>query len=312
MRAFSAALLLVLWGVPARALPPSNDGTSAQVFFERGRVAATAGDPATACKNFEESLRLDLAVGTLFNLAQCEEKLGKLASAWQHLREGIDRLDPSDPRIAPARKAADALAPTIPKLRVVLAASAASARVSRDGVELNGLSLSEPLSVNPGKHTVLVECDGYESNRYDLELAESESKTLSVELGKRKPPGALGAPGNLAPRVSGPLPLEAAPLRTVGWIGVVAGGVSLAAGLSAGALAYERSSVVVGHCDAERICDSEGKAALLSGQRYGAISTITTLVGLGVLSAGIVILLVTKPSNAMHRALLHLTDGVHF
>jgi hypothetical protein len=304
LKALFAMGALVLWAAPVFGAPPSNDGASAQLFFERGRDAAAAGDTATACKNFEESLRLEVAVGTLFNLAQCEEKLGQLASAWQHLREGVDRLDPGDPRVPPARKAADALAPRIPKLRVVLslAASAAPVRVRRDGVELTGLSLSEPLPVNPGKHTVVVECEGYEPNRYDVELAEGEAKTLPVELGKQSAVVAVKS----GPAVPGPAPVEASPLRTVGWIGVVAGGVSLAAGLATGALAYERSRVVDDKCDAARICEPEGSAALKSAQRYGTVSTVTTLVGLGLLGTGVVLLLVAKPS--MSRALLHFTE----
>ena len=87
-----------------QSTPPPSDAVSAQLFFQRGRDAATGGDASAACSFFEESLRFESAVGTLFNLASCKTDLGELASAWQYLREGIDRLDERDPR----RKAAEA------------------------------------------------------------------------------------------------------------------------------------------------------------------------------------------------------------
>jgi hypothetical protein len=296
-------LLISLVAAPSFAAPPSSDGASAQLFFERGREAADKGEATSAGNNFEESLRLEIAVGTLFNLAQCEEKLGRLASAWQHLREGIGRLEPSDPRVPPARKAADALAPRIPKLQILLASGAPSTlRVSRDGVALTGLSLSEPLPVNPGKHTVLVEDDGFEPNRFEVELAEGESKTLTVEPGKPLPDAPVKKPTTGVTLAA----QESSPLRTAGWVGIALGGASLGVGLVTGGLSYERSRVVKDHCDASGVCDSDGLSALSSAKTYGGIATVTTLVGIGVLGAGVVLLLVTKPS--VSHAVLHLTE----
>jgi len=58
-----------------------------------------AGQLADACAPFAEIQRLSTAVGTLLNLADCEEKLSQTASAWaefrsaagQSEREGIAR-----------------------------------------------------------------------------------------------------------------------------------------------------------------------------------------------------------------------------
>lgn len=292
----AVALACALGTSQALALPPANDGASAQLFFERGRTAAAAGDAEAACKNFEESLRLEVAVGTLFNLAHCEEELGRVASAWQHLREGIDRLDPNDPRVAPARKAALALEPRLPRLQVQLEASAPpNVRVLRDGVPLSGLSLAEALPVNPGKHLVELDCEGYEAAKYEVVLREGESKVLPLALGRKLPSSPVASKGATVLRV-GAEGQASSPLRTAAWIGVVAGGASLVTGLVTGALAFERSRVVAAHCDADHVCDSEGSAALSRSQLYGGISTVTMLAGAAVLGVGVVILLVTKPS----------------
>src|SRR5689334_6484425 len=53
----------------------------AERFFEQGRAAMARGNFADACVAFEKSARLDPAVGTLANLAMCQERLGRTAEA---------------------------------------------------------------------------------------------------------------------------------------------------------------------------------------------------------------------------------------
>ena len=73
---------------PAPAMADTRDPAAAEALFEAGRQAATRGDWTTACPKFAESQRLDPAPGTLLNLADCEEHLGHLASAWDCVARG--------------------------------------------------------------------------------------------------------------------------------------------------------------------------------------------------------------------------------
>lgn len=280
--------VLVGWGASfsasARAEgPPSTDAAAAQLFFERGRDAASRGDAAAACQNFEESLRLDLAVGTLFNLARCEQDLGRLASAWQHLREGIDRLEEHDPRRAPALAAADELEPRVPRLEVRLA-NQAEGRVFRDGVELANLSLGTALPVNPGVHTVTVKKAGHVDAKYTIELAEGASRTIDVA------PGPPDVHSNETP------PARGGALRTAGWIAGGVGVASLGVGLVTGAFALERSNVAHAHCDSSGACDQRGLDALDASKNLGALSTATVAVGAGLLVGGLLLVVLGKPS----------------
>ena len=72
---------------PFNPPPPSPHATAAEALFVEGRQLFAQGDFAKACPKFEESNRLDPAVGTLLNLAACEEKAGKRAQACTHYAE---------------------------------------------------------------------------------------------------------------------------------------------------------------------------------------------------------------------------------
>jgi hypothetical protein len=81
----------------AAAQAPSPPETSDQLF-RRGRMAAQAGDCAAALPFFEQSQRLEPAVGTLLNMAICEERLALSTAARAHLAEALVLAAPDDPR----------------------------------------------------------------------------------------------------------------------------------------------------------------------------------------------------------------------
>src|SRR5262245_63210105 len=87
-------LALFLLSKPCRA-----GDAGAEALFRAGREAAEKGDYASACARFEESHRLEPAAGTVFNLADCYEKRGQVASAWQRYREVKERLPAGDERV---------------------------------------------------------------------------------------------------------------------------------------------------------------------------------------------------------------------
>jgi hypothetical protein len=65
--------------------------TAADVAFKKGRELLKAGKFAEACAQFEQSQALDPQLGTQFNIAQCDEKIGKLAAALALYREIADK-----------------------------------------------------------------------------------------------------------------------------------------------------------------------------------------------------------------------------
>jgi tetratricopeptide (TPR) repeat protein len=156
----AAVTIVLVVCLLARAAAPAcaaeHDEAGARVLFGEGRKLADAGRYAEACLKFEESLRLDPGVGTSFNLADCQEHLGRTATAWTRFlevaaatkREGqLERA-----RVAQAR--ADALEPKLARWVITVSAPAPGLVVARDGLAVSAAAWGTPVPVDPGPHRV--------------------------------------------------------------------------------------------------------------------------------------------------------------
>src|SRR5262245_33088503 len=143
-----AALAIALATAASANSFGQSDRAAAEVLFQEGRKAMKRQDYAVACPKLEESLRLDRAPGTLLNLAECEDKLGKLASAWQRFDELVQTLKRDDPRFKRAQRRATELDKALPRVTIQLGAGAStdkSVRIKLDGVELSAASVGVAL-----------------------------------------------------------------------------------------------------------------------------------------------------------------------
>jgi hypothetical protein len=261
-----------------------KDPAAAEALFREGRALSDAGDIAGSCAKFRESSRLDSAVGTTFNLADCEERLGHLATAWTLFDEVAQRLPAADKRHTVSQARAAALEPRLPKLSIKLAAQAGDgARVTRDGVELGPASLGTPLPVDPGEHLVVVSAPGRAERSFKLIVSEREIRTLEVATGELSV-----AAGETKPQAAGPLaPPPPSVHHGSNTLGYVLGGVGIAGFITggiAGALLLQKKGVVSDHCNADKRCDDEGLAATRSGKTLGIVTTaglVTGVVGVG-------------------------------
>ena len=294
--ALALGFSVLLAVVPAHA-EPARDPAAAEILFEKGRTALGRGDVDAACAFFAESLRLDPGAGTLFNLATCEERQGKIASAWQHLREGIAQLPADDPRQKPAEAHARELAPRIPRLALRLPANVApGARVYRDDVELSSVSLGLALPLNPGKHRIVATAPGHEPSEAVIVIAEGENKAIVVALGALQP-----APARV-PTATKP-GADAGTLRVVGFVAAGVGIAGLATGALAGGVATVQASTVRSACDVDtRVCSRSGLDALDTTKTWGSISTASLIAGGALVVAGLVVALVVPKRSAVSPA----------
>ncbi|HEY6559859.1 MAG TPA: hypothetical protein VI072_21395 [Polyangiaceae bacterium] len=259
---------------------------AAEALFRAGRDALNEGNIPVACERFRESLRLEPAVGTLFNLASCEERLGNVTQAWQYCRRLLDELPRRDSRRATVRRQLEVLDARVPRVTLLLAPHAPpSTQVRRGGVGLTTASFAVPLPLEVGKHELLVTAPGRAKRRYTLELREGARQTLMIEPGPEvstRAEMAMRPPQERAPP-DHPTSVQ----RTLG-IGAVGFGVAAAiVSVSAGVLlvaANERKDALC----AAKGCTEEGlkavgRAELLQTTLWisGAVAAVSS--GTGVL-----------------------------
>jgi tetratricopeptide (TPR) repeat protein len=245
----------------------ARDPAAADALFRDARAAMQRGDYPTACAKLEESQRLDPAPGTLLNLAECEEKRGRLATAWEDYQGALDTLGSNDERVALATQRAAALFPRLPKLVVRVAPGApAAARVKRDGVELGAASLGTELPVNPGRHEIVVVAPGRRARSYGVDATEGRAASITVDVGEPDPAAAVPAEPGAGGRPRGN--------PTLGYVALGVGGAALLAGGVTGVLALGRARVADEHCDAAHTCDPTGLDANRDGKTFSTLSTV--------------------------------------
>lgn len=78
--------------------PPNPRAAEAEALFEDGRNLMNAGQILPACEKFEASAAIDIAIGTLLNLANCREMTGDTKAACENYRKAALMSTPGDAR----------------------------------------------------------------------------------------------------------------------------------------------------------------------------------------------------------------------
>lgn len=219
---------------------------AAEMLFEEGRQAMDAGDFDTACAKFEESNRLDAASGTTLNLANCEERRGHVASAWERYRAAVRLLAEGDRRREFAKTKVRQLEPLVPHLTIELSADAPSeTQVSRNGKTLTA-SLGVPLPLDPGDYTITAMAPGRLSADYEVTLEEGEQKSITVEPGEPIEDESKDTETKIIVQKD-----DGATARTLGYVFGGIGVASLAGAGVVGYLAYKNKQTMEQDCDLE-------------------------------------------------------------
>ena len=287
----AAASLLVLVSARARAADPA----AAQMLFDDGMRLMTSHQYAQACPKFEESQRLDPGLGTLFHFADCEEHIGRTASAWAAFLEVASeaKAQGQSARELAAHNRAAALEPTLARLTIDPGAERGtpSLELLRDGATMGSAQWSLAVPVDPGAHVIEARAPG----------KTPWATTVNVVAGARD---AITVPG-LADAVSSTT-TTAAELdqRSSGKGQRVAGLVLGAAGLAGlgiggyfGAVSWIRHDDAGSHCGANG-CDASGVSLRDDARRDGNAATVSFVAGGALLLAGIITYVTAPRSSA--------------
>ena len=299
----TAILLLAAIGAlwPRSATAGEGDASVADALFRAGRAALADGDLALACTRFAESYRLDPAAGTVLNLADCEEKSGRLSLALTHFAEARDALAPRDFRLPTVKNRIASLDKRVPRLTLVSAAPLPKgAHLECDGVELGPGALGVALPVDPGPHTCTLHVVDRSDSRVEIVLKEGEHRSVAIQPGAPTTgnvafaPAPVPPPHRESPEVSAAPPSRAAPpnraapsnrtpvyaLGAVGIAGMIVGATS-------GVLALRAGDAYRAHCTPD--CDPTGVDAASRGRTMVIVSPVGFAIGIAGLGAAAIV-----------------------
>jgi hypothetical protein len=226
------------------------------------------------------------------NLATCEEKVGRVASAWQHWKEAMDALPPDDDRVPLARNRIDALERKLPRLAISLASGREQgARVFRDDIELGAAIEGVPLPIDAGSHIVTVSMPGHRVERITVRVGEGEQKRLEVHPGAEDP-----AP----PVESGGSPTWP---RTLGWVLAGAGVAGLGTAAVTGVMLLDYKKTVEADCPNRSCSTQEGLDAASTARTLTTVNTTAWIAGGVGLGLGAYLLVSTGPSDRRTTAI---------
>jgi hypothetical protein len=250
--------------------------TQADALFEEA-VKLRESNPELACAKFNESMRLNpQAIGVLLNVAMCDERQGRLASAVRRYRETRERA--VELNFPEYRKAADdrlaVLADEVPRLTIRFEKTPPPLTKVVVDDQLVALSALEELPLDPGERIVVISAPGRIPFQRKISLARRDRRELAVP--------ALQKPSSR---------------RTLGKITLAAGGAALVTGVVLGLVARDHYGDARHLTDAEGadlctkrdgrvVCEGEAYADIQSARQLGNVGTIVGGAGIAAMLAG--------------------------
>ncbi|MFB6265165.1 MAG: PEGA domain-containing protein [Bradymonadaceae bacterium] len=186
-----AGLVVVVSPSGVRAAPADSldelseqERSRVQSYVKKGRAAYNQGNFETSLDAFQNALELLEHPDFVYRVALAHERLG-------HLREAIDAYRRFLEMAPPDAKDRGKVRRTIEKLRqrlnerqptLEVSTQPSGAKVVVDGESGPRGRTSMRVPVEPGKHTVVLHKEGFESVRRTVEIAPGETMALQVAL----------------------------------------------------------------------------------------------------------------------------------
>jgi hypothetical protein len=298
MRTRISDLHIVVLTVAALALSPrearaadagEDDVVRAETMFREGREAMKSGDYVAACPRFAESQRIAPALGTLLNLALCDEQLGRTASAALEFEQFLGSAPADDDRRPIVTEHLSILRPRVPRLVLQRGPGGPAAwHVTVDGNEVRAEDLGRELLLDPGRHAVDVWAADRPVRETTVMLDEGEVQVRDLESLASPPlatPAPRAAPGDVA---------VVAPSRLPAYVVGGIGGLGLLAGVVTGFMVLDASHTVRDHCH-DDVCDAQGFQANDAGRTLLVVNTVAFAMGAAGIAGGTYLYLSARP-----------------
>jgi hypothetical protein len=270
--------------------------------FGQALALQTAGDWTGALTLLKEVAAVKSTPQVRFNMALCEERLGKLVAALgdYELAAADARAEKADQVAEEVERRLEALRQRIPKITVNRGSGAEAATISLDGVGLGDQVIGTPMPTDPGPHTVEASSPGFKPFRQSLRLAEQQSEALEVVLEPEPPP----PPDRRTPPVA-----VHGRSRVYGYVAGGIGIASLATGAVFWGLRAKKISELDDACPHHQCLSTAQQADIDAGKLYTSMANVTVAVGAVALATGIVLVLTSGPSAEAKVALAPSPGG---
>ncbi len=288
----SLPILIALVCAPAAAIaqkptPTEDNVERADALFKEAQ-ALQSTDLNAACAKFAESYELNPhALGTLLNVALCDEKLGRIASALEKFTLARDiaseQLASGEKDVAAHKKAAiehiGALAARIPHVTIEFVPPV----LPETTIVIDGKAFAKDkltaVPIDPGSHEIVVSAPGYLPYETTFAIAEGEHHNVAI------------------PRLEKSVTVRST-RRT---IGVIVGGSGALVGLTGivvGLVARSRYNDVTS-CHPEGNCDlPEDYTKRKNARSLGTVGTVAGAAGGVALVVGAVLWYTGRKSGA--------------
>lgn len=270
------ALAILMWTGTAIA---DENTERANRLFDEGK-AILDKDLDGACAKFEESLQFNAqAIGTLLNVALCDEKRGRYASAMAKFTEARDRAKEQDLDVH--RKAAEehllALGPRVPHVTITFSEPPQPGTTIVIDEKLIPFDSIANHPIDPGPHDVVVVAPGHVAYKARFEATEGKPLTLPI------------------PRLEKSVGVKRS-RRTIGKVMTVGGLAALGTGVVLGIVAKRQYDSATENCnritvDGNKVwqCESPDFAASGDAHALGTVGTVFGGIGLAAIGIGAVL-----------------------
>ena len=281
-------VVLALLAVRAHA---DIDIKKADELFAKG-ISLRETNLEQSCKAFRESLELNpQAIGTLMNVALCDEKLGKIASAVRRFSEARDRAKEGNlpDYVAEAEARIAKLKDDVPKVTIrFLGERPPNTRVVIDDKLIAAAEYEKgaPVPVDPGELVIVVSAPGRLAYETKMMIGKKEEKPIEV------------------PELKKGVTVKSSSRRAVGIITTAAGGTFFLTGVVLGL--YARSAYNTAYdegcdtVDGEVVCNATQQSETERALTIGNVGTVVGAVGLAATGVGLYLWL-TAPKDATER-----------
>jgi hypothetical protein len=310
--------ILIAFAVVAMCSPVRAQPAEAEVLFREGKHQLAAGDLASACASLDASERLDPAIGTELNLADCLDRSGKPASAWAMFTKAEQSAKHigDTKRGAEAHRRATELVPKLVYLTIVVSADHQidGLEIARDAMPVARVLWNQRIVLDPGNYQIAAAAPGHLTWRTTVALAENRTIEVpmlqAAALENPFPDEAPTEPKDeperevSAPPVAKPRRYTAASLT----LGVI-GAATIAAGASFGYFSQELEARSDNACHAAACTDPLGVGESQRARRDALVADSAFVVGGVMLVTAATSWLLGRPTHVERLTVVPLARG---